>query len=114
MKPLASIQLIFSWISVYPATNETVAWKKFVFKAFPMVLIAGNLTGLISSSIFFLKFITTDLEGSLYALFQIAGQLNMTNAIVTTFVYRHRISAMFKSLADIYVAGNRLKIQRNN
>lgn len=110
MKPLASLQLIFSWISMYPAAAETALWKRFVFKAFPMVLIIGNLSGLISSSVFFLKFITTDLEGCLYALFQIVGQLDMTNAVITTFASRNRIAAMFKSLEDIYDAGKCMKM----
>lgn len=105
MKPLAGIQMVLSWISVYPVKEETAKWKRFIFKAFPLVLIVGNLTGLASSSVYFFEFFSFDLESSLYALFQIAGQLNMTNAIVATFAVRHRIPPMFKSLENISNSG---------
>lgn len=104
MKPLAISQWFLSWISVCPVEENMSKWKKVIFKIFPFVIIAGNLTGLTSSTIFFVRYISVDLEGSLYALFQIAGQLNMTNAIIITFAFRHRLTTMFENLAKIYTA----------
>lgn len=73
MKPLATNQYMLSWISVLPAEKSTIKWKKVAFKIFPLFLIVSNLAGAVASIAFFVKYITIDLEESLYALFQIAG-----------------------------------------
>lgn len=102
MKPLALHQLVLSWVSIVPSEKPTSKTKRILSKITPLILIAGNLTGLTSSAIFFVRFVSTDLEASLYALFQISGQLGMTNAEVVTFFYRHKFHEMFKSLENIH------------
>lgn len=104
MKPLATSQEVLSWISALPADEKTSTCRRILFKIIPLILIAGNLTGLTSSTVFFLRYVLTDLEGSLYALFQIGGQLGMTNVAVVTFLSRYKLQAMFENLKDIYDA----------
>lgn len=102
VKPLATSQEVLVWICALTPEPTTSTAKKVLFKMCPIVLIFGNITGLASSVAFFVKFIKIDLEVSLFALFQIAGQVNMSNAIVVTICLRHRIEAMFRNLTNIY------------
>lgn len=104
MKPLSTSQVVLSWISALTADAKTSKWRRILFKIVPLILIAGNLTGLASSMVFFLRYVSNDLERSLYALFQIDDQLRMTNAAVVTFLSRHKLQAMFKNLKNIYNA----------
>lgn len=100
--PLITCQRVLTWISVCPVAKNTSIWKRILFKLFPLVIFITDLAGLIASVVFFYRFISTNLEECLYAVFQIAGLLGMANSIIVTFIRRHKIPLIFKSLADIY------------
>lgn len=100
--PLATCQRVLTWISVYPVANDISIWKKILFKLFPLVIFATDLAGLTASVVFFWRYISTNLEECLYAIFQISGLLGMANSVIVTFILRHKIPLIFNSLANIY------------
>lgn len=104
MKPLAILRNVLTWMSVLPTDEHTSKWQRVVLKIIPMLLISGILSSLTSSSVFFWKFVSIDLEVSLYALIQVMGQLNMFNIVVVTLLSRHKIQAMFSNLDNIFNA----------
>lgn len=73
MKPLATSQQALSWISAFPPDDATPKWKKVIFKLFPLFITITNLIILIGSMVFALKFMSIDLEATLYAIFQFSG-----------------------------------------
>lgn len=60
------------------------------------------MCAVIASAIFFLKFVSVDLNQSLYAMFQIAAYTNVTYIYIAAFLLRHKITAVFDSLTEIY------------
>lgn len=130
MTPLPKIRKVLSWLSALPSDEKTTKWNKMLYKMFPLFVTVGISTCFTSSLIFFCRFVSIDLEVSLYALFQICGnilqysiyilliyfrvhfiiyiwiaaQFNMLNAIVVTAFSRQKIQAMFNSLDNIFSA----------
>lgn len=49
-----------------------------------------------------MKFISTELEESIYSLFQIAGILPETATILVSFAFRQKIYVIFEKLTNIY------------
>lgn len=104
MKPLAIDQQIFSWFGV-SCTDTTPKLSKKMTSALFVVLIFGwEMFSLGISVTFFLRYISIDLEQSLYALFQVSGSFVMINAVVIILFSRHKIARVFKGLQSIYEA----------
>lgn len=106
MKPLQTPQKIFVLFCVYPA--DEVGWKKLACGIFTMALIVSNICGFLSSAVFFLNYVSVDLEISLYALFTVFGFLISIYADVFVFFSRHKIYNVFTKLSDIYETSKNL------
>lgn len=102
MKVLVTTQRVLSWVLICPAEESTNKWWKMVFKTFPVVLLATALTGLVASAAFFVKFISTDLEASLYALYQISGNSGVFHLITVSIHLHKQIAGIIDSLQQIY------------
>lgn len=102
MNPLVMNRRVLTWLCVLPLDEVTTRKEKLTYIALSIGVILTIFSGLIGSVIFFLKFVSTDLEESLYALFQISALFSTANAIVVTAFTRHRIPAMFVNLMGIY------------
>lgn len=61
-------------------------------------------SGTVSSVVFFLTFISIDLELSLFALYEIFGILSMMYVFIAAFLSRHKINDIFEGLQQIYRA----------
>lgn len=102
MKPLVMNQRVLTWLCVFPLDEAATMKEKLTCITFSIGVILTIFSGLTGSVVFFLKFVSTDLEESLYALFQIAAIFSTSNAIVVAVLMRHRIPAMFSNLTEIY------------
>lgn len=100
MKPLSTPQKIFILFCVWPA--DEVGWKKVACGIFTVANILANLVGLLASAAFFLKYVSIDLEVSLYGLFTVFGFAIAMYAALVVFVYRHKICNIFEKLSKIY------------
>lgn len=108
MVPLAIHKRVWTWLCVYPIDESTSKWKKLVYIIFTLVILAANLSIIPASVAFAMKFVSTDLEGSLHALFQITACTGIIFAMFSGFILRHKISTIFEQLTEIY---NRSKNQ---
>lgn len=95
-------QRVLTWLCVFPLDEVATMKENMTCIAFSIGVILTIFSGMTGSIVFFLKFVSTDLEESLYALFQIAALISTINAIVVVILLRHRIPGMFKNLTGIY------------
>lgn len=61
-----------------------------------------DVSFIIVSGVYFMRFKSIDLEDSMHALSQILAAMPVTNMIIAMFILRHKIAAMFQSLSEIY------------
>lgn len=100
--PLPTTRCILTWLAVYPSDKSDKKWKKFASIIICLVIFIANVCGLIASIAFFMKFISIDLEGSIYASYQITGILPLLLAMLISFVLRSNIIDIFEKLTKIY------------
>ena len=106
MKPLVTNKLVLMWLCSHPAEKSTVKWKKIAYVAFTAFSLLGLLSLIGLTSIFCVQSFSTDLEESLYAIFQMTGSSAMFYFSIVAFNSRHKIAALFENLSDIYSASN--------
>lgn len=104
VKALETCRQTLSYISIFPVDKNTRKWKRVLIKGFPFITIPGNLLALIASVLYFLRFVSTDLEKCLYAIYQIAGMVGFANSIIVTLITHHKLQTIFENLNKIYRA----------
>lgn len=97
-------QKMLTWICVYPADETVSKFKRATYAFAYAFILISNLCVLASSVAFFLKYVSVDLEQSLYAVFQITAYGSMTYLIIVSFLLRSKIPLVFDDLAKIYEA----------
>lgn len=107
MKPLSTNQRFLTWLCICPVDANAGRFKKVSCILFTIVLFALNLSVLTASWLFLLKYASTDLELSLYSLFQVSAFFGLMFMNIMTFVMRKEITATFLTLSDIYTASKR-------
>lgn len=100
-KPINEIRQILIWISVIPADNDT-KWQTIGYRILSLNIFIILLSAAAASITFCYKFISLDLEASLYSMAQISAFGAMIYTIIATFFIRHHIEALFDSLHTIY------------
>lgn len=114
MKPLATARSIMTWFRFCSASDSTgVCQKMLYFSLFSIILIT-NLCCVISSMVFVLKYLSTDLNGSMYAFMIVATVFTWICAATIAFFIRHKIRDLFKNLATIYWKCKWLQIEINS
>lgn len=56
----------------------------------------------VASIVFFIKFVSIDLEESLYAIFQIGASIVAVYIAIVAYFLQHKINGIFKGLTAIY------------
>lgn len=102
MKPLLMNQRVLTWLCMLPMDEASTKTEKLGCIAFAIGVTLIIYSGFLASLIFFLKFVSSDLEESLYALFQVVGMFSTANAIVVAILMRHKIPSIFTNLSKIY------------
>lgn len=102
MKPLATNEQALIWLRAYTAPKQIAKWKKTANTMFALFALMSGLAALSASAAFFVRFVSTDLADSLNAAFQMSASFPMSYTIVATFFLRHRTTAFFSHLAEIY------------
>lgn len=110
--PLQTTRCVLTWLYLYPADQNTNKWKKLAYIIVSLIVFIVNVCGLAASVAFFMKFVSTDLEESIYALFQITGILPQIASMLVAFALRQKIFVIFEKLTTIYIEckGNYFKI----
>lgn len=101
MQPLAPSKRALTWFSICSDKNSTKR-QKLVQLYFSIFVSVSVSCGTMASVIFTFQNITTNLEDSLYSMFQISGLSDSVYIFIVAPILRHKISAMFQSLSAIY------------
>lgn len=104
MKPLATNQRWLIWFCMCSAAESTSKKRQLFYVLFTFVMSAFILAGLVSSILFFVKFISVDFKSCLYAVFQIAASVAVINLMIVGLMNRNQIANIFTKLSDIYAA----------
>lgn len=100
-KPLSSIQQTLSWFCVCPFDGSPSCWKRNARLLFTIMILVINVGALASSTVFFYKYLSTNLEGSLYALSIIIAFGGMFYVALIALLMRQKVTAALGSLASI-------------
>lgn len=104
MKPLQTNQQVLTWLCVYPTNEKMSKFKKFLCIVVSVAVFFGYFNVLLASIAFFLKYASTSLEQSLYALFQISGDFGTAYMMLAAYTLRKQFKIIFDKLSDIYDA----------
>lgn len=102
MKPFVTNKRVLQWLCVYPLDENSNKLMKLACVVFALCVFISQLAAVISSAVFFLTFMSTDLELALFALFQVAACAAVTYVAVIAFVMRKEITTTIDQLSGIY------------
>lgn len=102
MKPLVTNRKVLTWIGILPAAERTNKFRKLIYITFYFALTSSSGFALFTSLTFMLKYMSTNLEDCLYALFQVAADMNLVYMMVIALILRRKIAALFDRLTEIY------------
>lgn len=108
MKPLVTNHRVLTWLSLCSADENTSKREKRCYILFAAINYFIFIFFLACSIAYFFTFIQTDLEKSLGSLFQIAACSGIIYMLIVIFFLRHKISAIFIKLSDVYKASKNL------
>lgn len=103
MTPLVTNRKVLICIGLYPA-NGASTQSHLAHLALGVAMFLILVWSFVETVLFFLKFFSTDLELSLFALYQIFGLSSMLYVFIAAFLLRHKINEIFKILLNIYRA----------
>lgn len=69
-----------------------------------VIVFLGNFTSWAGALAYIISYVSIDLEGSLYAVFQLCAVGSVSYILIAAFFLRFRITAIFKQLTEIYDA----------
>lgn len=100
---LATNRQVLTWLSMYPANNQTTNfWKGIAYIMVTLTIFCVNLSAAIANLTFFLKFVLTNLEESLIALMICSGCTGLVYSFATAIIMRCKMKIIFEKLALIY------------
>lgn len=102
MVPLATHKLLWTWCCVHPVDEDASRWKKFACITFTFLLSIANLSVVPASVEFVIENVSDNPEAALHALFQITAYIGMIYANINGLFLRHKITAIFTKLTQIY------------
>lgn len=102
MKPFVTNKRVLQWLYVYPLNANASKWMKWACVVFALFVFTSLLVSLISSAVFFWKFVSNDLELALFALYQVAGAGSVGYVVLIAFIMRKEITTTIDQLPDIY------------
>lgn len=114
MNPLVSNQWVLMWLCVCPASESASANKKVAYVAFTLLFCITILSTVAANVTFVIKFISIDLEKSLYAFVYIIAFSGIIYVMIVALLYRHKINAIFVELSAIYKASKFRPIPMND
>lgn len=102
MIPLAFHQRMWTLLCVCPLNKDSTTWKRWFCVIFLSTIFVLNVSLVLSSITFVSEFWSSDLKGSLHALFQLATHMGVVYVVIVQIMFRQRIAAIFAQLQQIY------------
>lgn len=104
MIPLRICRRVLSLVYVYPFEKGTSIWKKILCVIFTFIFFITAVSAFISSVLFFSGNFSTNIEQSLYSLFQIAAFSSLTYMTIVLFYSRKELTGFLDKLTQLYEA----------
>lgn len=101
MDPLLSNKWALTWLCVYPTAKTTSNWKIWAHRVFTVTVLFGLLCGTASHLAYFMKFKSTDLEGSLFGFMGFASFFALDYVMLFVYSQRNQVISIFEELAVI-------------
>lgn len=101
MQPLILSRQLLTWHCLCYEKGSPV-WKQLIRIVLSASAFLMNLSCVPTSILYVLKFLSVNLEESLYALFQVAACTSAAYVVAIAFRMRYRTANLFKMLEDIY------------
>lgn len=102
MDSLKSNKLVLRWLCVCPAVENTSIWRKLAHIAFTLLNILCIFTSVWASVNFFLKYVSSNLELALNAIWQIGALSSLLYFLAVAYLTRQKFMRMFETLDQIY------------
>lgn len=104
VNPLSTNHRVLIWLCACPAPDSTNKWKNRAHIALTTALFVAVIGCMIASTIFFMEYVSKDLEDALNAMFPIAAATGLIYMIIASIILRYRIEGIFEGLKRIYKA----------
>lgn len=114
MEPLATNKRLLILFSGYYSKDNIPKWRQRANAFFTFTVFAAIIYGIIVSAAFFLKYVSIDLERSLYAIIQISAMSSAVYTIVFVLFSRRRITTVLDDLAEIYRESETVHLNQNH
>lgn len=106
MEPLKTTHRCLIWLCMCPAEETASRWQKFAYNTFGTIVLVAIISGFVANVVFCVRFISIDLERSMFAVMFVAAQFGVIYmALVAIFFKRQKINTIFKNLTIIYRDG---------
>lgn len=103
---MALAKQVLTWFCMCEDNHSTSQSKKKLYAILTLVMFIGDIDSIAASAMYFLKYVSTDFGGSLYAAFQVCDAFAAAYAVLIGVIMRHKMEQLFEGLSDIYRDGN--------
>lgn len=102
MIPLETNQLILTWFYAFSSDEADTKLRKILRLIFSLNVTVTHFLTMAAGGLFISKFISTNLEEAIFALFHTIAFFNMLYQCICIIILRREFTEMMKSLAKIY------------
>lgn len=102
MKPLETNERVLMWLYLFPPNEFARKRMKIAHVVFAMSVIMTHLISVIVGAVFIHRYMSTNLEETLFSLFHTIAAASMLYQSIGTVILRHKLTAIFEGLSKIY------------
>lgn len=101
MKPLKTPKKMFTLVCIFPAAEFTTNWT-YIISA--VIIFAGNFLATVAHVVYLCKYISTDVNGSIFVFMGASTFGCVTYITICVFILRKQITCILDRLSAIYDA----------
>lgn len=106
MKPLMTNRRILNWLNICSDRETTCKFVKMIRNWFTVIFLFVQLSLLVGSVLFFIKYWSINLADAFFAFFEIDATIGLISTTMVAIMLRKNITAIFQYLGRIYTACN--------
>lgn len=102
MKPLASTQLMMTWLSMCSVDESTTSRQRTGYIAHTLFVLIVNVINIVGNLAYCLKFISIEFDGAIFAFMVVIGEFGVIYFMIVGILLRQQMDSIFTSLSTIY------------